>query len=178
MNQMQSKNARKIVRISLFIKWLCIAALIIFGASMILDGLSLSLSSDGNSVFRAGQLDGPRPVWDRLALLPYQLSICAVLGCAVGVFHQYATGNIFTARSVTWFRFFALAALASSILNILQGTFRSLFGWLAGSDQTVAVVVDLGGGDLLAIGVAIILLAIAFVQTEAHQKFDEFRLIF
>lgn len=178
MIEKQTINIQRILRVSTIIKWLCILALIVFGASAIFGGLSLHLSSDAAPTFLTGSQSFAQPLLLRLAALPYQLSICAVLICVVGMFDQYARGNIFTNQSVLWFRWFAFATLAAAILNALQGVFEALLRLIVEPQREVLVDVDLGTSDILFFGIAIILLAVASIQKEAQHKLDELRLIF
>jgi len=174
----QSSTVRRIRRLSFGVKWLCILALVIFIASVALNGLSLHLSSETEPVFRTGDPLLSNPIQNRLASLPYQLSVCAALVSAIGLFNQYAQGAIFTQKSVLWFWRLAFSALFAAVLNAIKGILAGFLGWFASPQEPVKFVIDLGAVDILAIGFAVILLAIAIVQHEAQQKLDDLRLIF
>lgn len=178
MNQIQSKYVTQILWTSSVVKWLCVGALIVFAASTVFDGLSLHLSSDESPIFRTGTQTTSSTLPVRLAALPYQLSICALLIAAIVTFDQYARGNIFTHRSVAWFRWFAVFAVAAAGFNALQGVFVPLFSWFLTPQSEIVINVTIGGPDIMAFGAALILFAIASIQKEAQRKFDEFRLIF
>lgn len=170
-----SKGFRKLSHIICF---MCLFGALIYLVQGFMGGLSVGVSSEAGPQLRTG-LDAEARSWrERVALIPFHLSVVLTLLYGSATFWELSKGNIFTERSVKLFSLLALWMFLLALSAMLSDVFLFALRALSNVSFENNLIVKISISDFVILGLSGMVYAFALILREAKRYVDDVRLIF
>jgi len=178
MNQSSLSIPKGFRNLSLIICFLCLISLAVYLVQGFMGGLSIGLSSETGPQIST-RLDTELRTWrERVAFIPFHLSVIFALLYGAATFWELSKGNIFTERSVKHLRLLSFWMLTIALSAMFSGIFLYLLRAVSGYGLDNNLSIELSASEFVTLGLSGMVHAFAWILREAKRHLDDVRLIF
>ncbi|MEP6343305.1 MAG: hypothetical protein ABJ275_08315 [Maricaulaceae bacterium] len=178
MNENHPPISKRFRNLSRLICFLCVFSAIIYLVQGFLGGLSVGLSSEAGPQINTGIGEVLRSWRERVALVPFYLSVVLTLLYGGAAFWELSKGNVFTKRSVKLLSLLALWMFVMAVSAMFSGVFLFMLRAMSSLGLENSLTIDMSTSDFVTLGLSGMVYSFALILREAKRHVDDVRLIF